>query len=130
MFKDYKDSLFNDEVLMRSQHRFRSDNHKMYTEEVNNIALSSNDDKRIQIFDKVTTYPYGTNVFAVCKNEMLLKNKVMCDQVKHRLETDDYLSALMDRSKNLKRNIGTYNDKLKSIKSKLSMVTHTSNFIK
>ena len=113
MFKDYKDSLFNDEVLMRSQHRFRSDNHKMYTEEVNNIALSSNDDKRIQIFDKVTTYPYGTNVFAVCKNEMLLKNKVMCDQVKHRLETDDYLSALMDRSKNLKRNIGTY--KLKNI---------------
>ena len=47
----------------------------MYTEEVNKIALSSNDDKRIQTFDKVTTYPYGTNVFMVCKNEMLLKNK-------------------------------------------------------
>ena len=53
----------------------------------------------------------------------------MCDQVKHRLETDDYLSALMDRSKNLRRNIGIYNDKLKSINSKLSMVTHTSDFI-
>ena len=61
---------------------------------------------------------------------MLLKNKVMCDQVKHRLETDDYLSALMDHSKNLRRNIGIYNDKLKSINSKLSMVTHTSDFIK
>ena len=53
----------------------------------------------------------------------------MCDQVKHRLEADDYLSALMDRSKNLRRNIGIYNDKLKSINSKLSMVTHTSDFI-
>ena len=45
----------------------------MYTEEVNKIALSSNDDKRIQTFDKVTTFPYGTNVFKVCENEMLLK---------------------------------------------------------
>ena len=91
--------------------------------------MSSNDDKRIQTFDKVTTYPYGTNTFMVCRNEMLLKNKVMCDQVKHRLETDDYLSALIDRSKNLKRNISIYNDKLKSINSKLTMVTHTSDFI-
>ena len=75
----------------------------MYTEEVNKIALSSNDDKRIQTVDKVTTYPYGTNVFVVFKNEMLFKNKITCDQVKHRLETDDYLSALMDSSKNLRR---------------------------
>ena len=50
----------------------------MYTEEVNTIALSSNDDKRIQTFDRVTTYPYGTKVFKGCKIEMLLKkNKVM-----------------------------------------------------
>ena len=53
----------------------------------------------------------------------------MCYQVKHRLETDDYLSALMDRSKNLRRNIDIYNEKLKSINSKLSTVTHTPNFI-
>ena len=102
----------------------------MYTEEVNKIALSSNDDKRIQTFDKVTTYPYGTNAFMVCKNEMLLKkNKVMRDKVKHRLDMDDYLSALMDRSKNLKSNIDIYNDKLKRINSRLSTVTHISNFI-
>ena len=75
MFENYKNSLFNDKIILRSQHRFRSDHLKVYTEEVNKIALSSNDDKRIQTFDKVTTYPYGTNVFAVCKNEMLLKIK-------------------------------------------------------
>ena len=102
----------------------------MYTEEVNKIALSSNDDKRIQSFDKVTTYLYGTNAFKVCKNEMLLKkNKVMRDKIKHRLDMDDYLSALMDRSKNLKSNIDIYNDKLKRINSRLSTVTHISNFI-
>ena len=62
---------------------------------------------------------------------MLLKNKVICDQVKHnkdKLKMDDYLSALMNRSKNLRSNIDIYNDKLKSINSKLSTATHTSNF--
>ena len=39
MFQNYKDSLFNDEVIIRSQQRFRSYNHKVYTEEVNKIAL-------------------------------------------------------------------------------------------
>ena len=78
MFENYKDSLFNDKVIIRSQQRFRSYNHKLYTEEVNKIALSGNDDKRMQTFDKVTTYPYETNVFKVCENEMLLKNKWIC----------------------------------------------------
>ena len=78
MFENYKDSLFKDKVIIRSQQRVRSYNHKVYTEEVNKIALSSNDDKRIQTFDKVTTYPHGTNVFKVCENEMLLRNKWVC----------------------------------------------------
>ena len=69
LFNNYVDSLFKNEVLLRSQHRFRSDHHKVYTEEVNKIALSSNDDKRIQTFDKVTTYPYGTNVFMLCEKK-------------------------------------------------------------
>ena len=74
-FKNYADSLFSNDVIVKSQQRFRSDHHRVYTEEVNKIALSSNDDKRIQTFDKVTTFPYGTNVFKVCENEMLSKNK-------------------------------------------------------
>ena len=75
IFENYKDSLFNDKIILRSQQRFRSDHHIVYTEEVNKIALSSNDDKRIQTYDKITTYPYGTNIFKICENEMLLKNK-------------------------------------------------------
>ena len=77
-FKTYKDSLLNNQIIIKSQHRFRSDHHKVYTEEVNKIVLSSNDDKRIQTFDRITTYPYGTNAFKVCENEMryvILKNK-------------------------------------------------------
>ena len=41
-FKNYMDSLFNDEVIIKSQQRFRSDHHRVYTEEVNKIELSSN----------------------------------------------------------------------------------------
>ena len=47
----------------------------MYTEVINKIALSSNDDKRLQTFDRITKYPYGTNIFKVCEREMLSKYK-------------------------------------------------------
>ena len=43
----------------------------MYIEEVSNIALISNDDKRLQSFDGTETYPYGTNAFKVCESEMM-----------------------------------------------------------
>ena len=46
MFENHKDTLFNDKIIIRSQQRYRSYNHKVYTEEVNKIALSSNDDKK------------------------------------------------------------------------------------
>ena len=75
MFEDYKDSLFNNNTILRSQLRFKSDLHNVYTEEVNKIAISSNDDKRLQTFDKVTTYPYGTNAFKVCESEMMAMKK-------------------------------------------------------
>ena len=73
MFENYKESLFDDKIILRSQQRFRSNHHRVYTEEVNKIALSSNDDKRIQTYDKVTTYPYGTNVFKICENKMKMR---------------------------------------------------------
>ena len=47
MFENYEDSLFNDKKILRSQLRFKSDHHDVYTEEVNKIALSSNDEKRL-----------------------------------------------------------------------------------
>ena len=62
MLKNYKDCLFNDRSILKSQQRFKSDYHNVYTEEINKIALSSNDDKRWQTFDRITTYPYGINV--------------------------------------------------------------------
>ena len=71
MFESYEDCLFNDKIILKSQQRFKRDHHNIYTEEINNIALSSNDDKRLQTSDTIKTYPYGTNAFKVCENEML-----------------------------------------------------------
>ena len=70
MFRNFKNCLFNNETVYRSQEKFKSYNHDVYTEEVNKIALSSNDNKRLQTFDGITTYPYETNDFKVCESEM------------------------------------------------------------
>ena len=66
MFENYKDCLFNNKTAYRSQKRFKSYYHVMYTE-VNKIALSSNNDKRLQMSDKITTYPYGTSEMMIIK---------------------------------------------------------------
>ena len=72
-FEEYKDCLLNAKALLKSQQRFKSERHDVYTKEFNKIALSSNDDKRLQTFDRITTYPYGTSAGKVCKTELLSK---------------------------------------------------------
>ena len=42
-FQNFKDCLFNNRNVYRSQQRFKRYNHDVYTEEVNKIALSKND---------------------------------------------------------------------------------------
>ena len=76
MFNNYKKSLFNHKVILKLKQRFRSDHHEVYTEEVNKTALSSDDDKRIQTFDKITKYPYGMwKLYAIVKKKTFTQNK-------------------------------------------------------
>ena len=56
--QDFKDCVLNDIIILKSQQRFKSEAHHVCTE-VNKIALSSNDDKKLLTYDGVTTYPYG-----------------------------------------------------------------------
>ena len=58
-FNDYKNFLLNNEIILKSQERFQSE---VYTEEINKIALSSNDDKRLQNFDRIRSRSYGIMV--------------------------------------------------------------------
>ena len=57
MFENYEDCLFNEKTIFKIQKRFKRYYHDVFTKEINKISLSSNDNKRIQTFDKVTTFP-------------------------------------------------------------------------
>ena len=58
-FNDYKKCLLNDELILKSQQRFITKKHDVYTENISKIALSNNDDKRIISSNKISSNPYG-----------------------------------------------------------------------
>ena len=51
----------NNKSILKIPERFKSERHNVFTEEINKIALSLNDDKRMQSIDSVETYGYGTS---------------------------------------------------------------------
>ena len=53
MFKTYTYSLLNDKIIIKSKQIFKSDCHNVDTEQINKIAPSSNDGKRLQTFDEI-----------------------------------------------------------------------------
>ena len=57
------------------EQRFKCEADIVYAEEINKIALSSIDDRRLQTFDNITTYSHGTNAFKVCESNILSKYK-------------------------------------------------------
>ncbi|CAH3142713.1 unnamed protein product [Porites lobata] len=54
-FDNYAHCLFSGETKMKSMKIIRSENHDIYSKEVNKIALSANDDKRILMKNKINT---------------------------------------------------------------------------
>ena len=56
--QDYKDCLFSGRPQMRKMNVIRSHGHEIFTETVNKVALSANDDKRV-ILDGIHTVAHG-----------------------------------------------------------------------
>ena len=56
---DYKNCLLNREEQIRKMNVIRSHLHDVYTEEVNKVALSAEDDKRVIMEDGIHTLAYG-----------------------------------------------------------------------
>ena len=46
VFKKIKKEFIKNKLLLKSQQRFKSQKHNIFTEEIRKVALSSNDDKR------------------------------------------------------------------------------------
>ena len=67
-FNGHKKCLLNGEIILKSQQRFISKKHDVYTENINKIALSNNDDKRIVSSNKTSSYPYGYVLKKSCNN--------------------------------------------------------------
>ena len=73
MFNNYAECLKEKKKTLRSQQRFKSEEHDVDTEEINKTVLSCNDDKRLISYDGITTYPYGIRAGILCEQELLSK---------------------------------------------------------
>ena len=51
----------NNKSVLKTQQRFKSERQNVFTKEINKIALSSNEDKKMQSIDSIETYTYGTS---------------------------------------------------------------------
>ena len=63
--------------MLKTQQTFKSEKHNVFTEEINKIALSSNDDKRMQSIDLIETYAYGTSKDLVSEKEEIKCNNII-----------------------------------------------------
>ena len=64
-----KEFIKNDKLISKTQQIFKSERHNFFTEEVNKIALSSNDAKRMQSIDSIEIYACQTSKDIVSKKE-------------------------------------------------------------
>ena len=72
-----KEFLKNNKSILKIQQMFKSEKHNVFTEEINKIALSSNDDKRMQSIDSLETYAYGTSNDLVSDKEEIKCNNII-----------------------------------------------------
>ena len=77
MFNNYVEWLKEKKKILKKQQRFKSDAHNVHTEEINKVALSFEDDKRLISHDGIITYPYGISA-GICKQELLSKVSRKC----------------------------------------------------
>ena len=74
--EDQKEVIEINKLILKIQPKFRSDKHNVYTEETDKIALSWNDDRKMQSINSKETYTHGTSKDLVCK-----KGEIKCDNI-------------------------------------------------
>ena len=121
---------------MNESQALRSDHHRVYTKEVSEILLNSNNDKRIQTFDKFTAFPYETNIFRVRESEMQSKNNKLVEldedidisktedinisktEDKDKTKTGD--KDILDKINNKINTINKMNERLEKVKAEIT----------
>ena len=64
-------------MILKAQERFQSERHNVFTEEINKVALSSNDDKAMQSIDSIETCVYGTSKDLISEKEEIKCNNIL-----------------------------------------------------
>ena len=67
----------NNELVSKMQQRFKNEKHNVFTEEINKIALSLNDEKGMQSVDFIETYAYRMNQDLVGEKEEIKCNNII-----------------------------------------------------
>ena len=67
-------NLKNNKLILKTQQRCKSERHIFFTEEINKITLSSDNDKRTHSVDMIETYAYGTS-----KDLVSMKEEINCN---------------------------------------------------
>ena len=65
-FDDYRECLFSRKEQHRKMNVIRSHCHEIYTDDINKIALSSDDEKRVIMADGIHTLAYGNTTLKNC----------------------------------------------------------------
>ena len=73
---DYKEFIKNIKSILKMQKRIKSERHNVFSEDINKIALSSNDDKRMQSIDLIERYEQGTS-----KDLLSDKQEIKCNNM-------------------------------------------------
>ena len=71
-----KEFIKNNKLILKTQQRYKRERHNVFTDEISKIALSSNNDKRMQSIDSIETYAYGMN-----KNLEFKKEEIKCNNI-------------------------------------------------
>ena len=69
--------------ILKTLQLFKSERKNNFTEKINKIVLSSNDEKRIQSIDSIETYAYGAN-----NDPVIEKNEIKCNNIIKRYKND------------------------------------------
>ena len=81
--KDHKEFMKNNKSILKTQQKFKSERRNVFTEKNNKIALSSDDDKRMQSIDLLKSYAYGT-----IKDLVSAKEEIKCNNIVKRYTND------------------------------------------
>ena len=76
--RDQKEFIKNNKLILKTQQRFKSERHNVFTEGIENIALNSNNDKRMQSSDSIEIYAYGIGKDLVSEKE---RKKKKCNNI-------------------------------------------------